>query len=602
MSVSAQQRKSARLWLKRISKPVKLWVQLTVLVSFVSGLLLILQLYLLAHICYAAFIENLSRQALITYFVLFALMVVLRAGLAWLKEVVSFQTAARVKLQLRDEIINHIDALGPVKLSKKASGHLISAAMEQVEGLNNFLMYFLPQVSLAGLMPLAILVFIFPQSMLCGLILLLCAPLIPFFMILVGWGAEGENQKHFKSLARMSAGFLDTLQGLTTLRLFNRGKPHAKVIFNYSDQYRIKTMKVLKIAFLSSAVLEVFSAASIALVAIYLGMGFINAGSGSSLWWSLHNMTLESALFILLLAPEFFLPLRELSTHYHAKAEAVGAALELEKFFALKPEKDKGTIKLDKAPVKSIDIKDLNYTYYSKTTPALKNIHLSIRQGEKIAIVGPSGAGKTTLLNLLLKFIQSDDHAIRVNRNVSLNHLEEKSWLKHISWLGQSTGLFKGTIRDNLLLGHPNATDKLLWDALGIAGLEPEIQAFPLKLDTAIGEQNLGLSGGQAQRLGLARAYLKRCELLLLDEPTASLDDATEQIVIKALTEIWQDKTVVMLTHRFAFLKHVDRIVVMDEGRITQEGSLSALCHDKQGLFSMLYTPSQNKEDGSCTR
>ena len=588
MSNNAAQRKSARLWLKKISLPAKKWVQLTILISFISGLLLIAQLYLLSHIAYGAFIEKMSQNQLLSYFITIIAIVIIRAFLSWLREIVSFQASAVVKQQLRADVITHINRLGPVKSSQIDSGHLITAAMEQVEGLNNFLVHFLPQITLAALMPLAILVFVFPQSIFSGLVLLICAPLIPLFMMLVGWGAESENQKNFKTMARMSAGFLDTLQGLTTLRLFNKAKSQSTKIFNYSNEYRIKTMKVLRIAFLSSAVLEVFSAASIALVAIYLGMGFINAGTGNSLWWSLDNMTLQGALFILLLAPEFFLPLRELSTHYHAKAEAVGAALELQKLFELKPDERKGNLCFDQN-ITAIAINNLTYRYESNQKPALKDICLQIKPKQKIAIIGPSGAGKTTLLNLLMKFIHAKDTSITINDQLSLNHIDDKAWYHKISWLGQHPGLLNGTIRSNLLLADEKASDEQLWQALQQAQLADEVSAFTNGLDSKVGEQHHGLSGGQAQRLALTRAYLKPCELLLLDEPTASLDIDNEKLVIDSLTRSWQDKTVIMLTHRLSFLAQMDQIIVLDKGGIVEQGHFNTLINNKTGLFFELY-------------
>lgn len=601
---TATERKAARLWLKSRANPAKKWVQLTILVSSLSGLLLIGQLYLLAHICYAAYIEKLSRGELISYFIAIIVIIFMRAGFSWLKEIFSFKAAAKVKEQLRKEIITHINQLGPIKAGELNNGDLISAAMEQVEGLNNFLMYFLPQMTLAGLMPLAILIFVFPQSIVCGIILLVCAPLIPLFMMLIGWGAESENQRHFQTLARMSSAFLDTLHGLATLRLFNRAQTHAQKIFEYSDDYRIKTMKVLRIAFLSSAVLEVFSAASIALVAIYLGMGFINSANVHTVWWSFENMTLQGGLFILLLAPEFFLPLRELSTHYHAKTEAMGAALELQKIFALSKHngeaKDDGSeqgeksgheslVAKDLPALDSIQFNDLSFCYANKHKNVLTSICCDIKRGQKIAIVGASGAGKTTILNLLMKFMHAKDQAITINHDLSLNAIDEKAWLNKISWLGQSAGLFKGSIRYNLQLANTNASDEELWHALKLAQLDQEINAFPNKLATEIGEQSIGLSGGQAQRLALARAYLKPCELLLLDEPTASLDKESEHLIMRSLLNNWQNKTVIMLTHRLQFLSEMDHIIVMDDGRIVQQGSFDELLQDQSSYFHALY-------------
>ncbi|WP_119328559.1 thiol reductant ABC exporter subunit CydD [Cysteiniphilum halobium] len=599
---TATERKSARTWLKSRAHPAKKWVQLTILVSFLSGLLLIGQLYLLAHICYGAYIEKLSNFELISYFITIIAIIFIRSGLSWLKEVVSFKAAAKVKEQLRHDVIAHINQLGPVKSGELSSGDLISAAIEQVEGLNNFLMYFLPQMTLAGLMPLAILIFVFPQSIVCGIILLVCAPLIPLFMMLIGWGAESENQKHFQTLARMSSAFLDTLHGLATLRLFNRAKSHAQKIFEYSDDYRIKTMKVLRIAFLSSAVLEVFSAASIALVAIYLGMGFINTANVDTVWWSFENMTLQGGLFILLLAPEFFLPLRELSTHYHAKTEAMGAALELQKIFALPKHDDskgdnsaqgkkihKASLVQDLPIINSIQFNNLSFCYANKSKNALTNICFEIKYKQKIAIVGASGAGKTTILNLLMQFMHAKDEEITINHAFSLNAIDEKLWLSRISWLGQSAGLFKGSICYNLQLANATASDDELWHVLKLAQLDQEVNAFPDKLMTEIGEQSIGLSGGQAQRLALARAYLKPCELLLLDEPTASLDKENESLIMQSLLNNWQDKTVIMLTHRLQFLSEMDHIIVMNEGHIVQQGHLEELLQDQSSYFYALY-------------
>ncbi|MFZ9034595.1 MAG: thiol reductant ABC exporter subunit CydD [Francisellaceae bacterium] len=584
-AATSTEKKQARSWLSQLARPAKKWIQLTVFISFISGLLLILQLWLLAHISYAAYIEKLSRGALIGYFMAILMLVFVRAILAYVKERVAFQAAAMIKRQLRMDIIHHINRLGAVKSSSKSSGELISAAMEQVEGVNNFLMYFLPQVTLSGLMPLAILAFIFPQSWVSGLILLICAPLIPLFMVLVGLGAESENQKQFKSLARMSSKFLDTLQGLVTIRLFNRNAAHAKAIFDASDQYRIKTMKVLRIAFLSSAVLEVFSAASIALVAIYLGMGFINAGTDNHLWWALDNITLQGGLFILLLAPEFFLPLRELSTHYHAKAEAVGAALELQKLFELRPAQTPSVILLNEK-VKRIVFSDVSLCYENKQIPSLKGIDIEIEAGQKIAIVGESGAGKSSLLNLLLQLVEPTSGQIRVNDH-NLNELDEPSWISKISWLGQNATLFQGSIRSNLLLAKPDALDEELWQALHVARLK-EVVLERGGLDSEIGEKAQGLSGGQAQRLALARAYLKPCEVLLLDEPTASIDKENEALIKEALSEIWQPKTVVILTHRLAMLDDVDKVIVLEDGVVTEQGCPKEMLGKTDGYFSRI--------------
>ena len=602
-------KKQARSWLNQIAKPAKNWVKLTVLVSFISGLLLIAQLYLLAHISYDAYIKSSSLAELYIYFIIILLIVLLRAGLSWLREIVSYKAAIIVKKQLREDIIAHINRLGPIKANQTSSANLITSATEQVEALTGFLTKFLPQITLSGLLPIAILAFIFPQSIVAGVILLICAPLIPIFMIIIGLSAESESQKHFKELARMSLTFLDTLKGLTTLKLFNKSKSQGTKIYEASDTFRIRTMKVLKIAFLSSAILEFFSAASIALVAIYLGMGFINTGAGNNIWWSFDNLTLQGGLFILLLAPEFFMPLRELSTHYHAKADAVGAALEIAKIFEIEPSTDAS---IDfKGNINQINIKNLTVTYGD--TKALNDVSFTIENQQKIAIVGASGAGKTTLINTLLGFIEYDGNIAisyscvdwninksantkryprldsEVTDSLELKDITEKSWLKNISWLGQNASLFKGSIKDNLLLAKPNASDEELYNAISQANLSNFINSLPNKFETQIGEQNIGLSGGQAQRLALARAYIKPHDLLILDEPTASLDKDSETIVMDSLKSTWENKTVIMLTHKLSFLECVDKIIVLADGQIVQQGTFNELVKLQDGEFYSFY-------------
>ncbi|MFV9984323.1 MAG: cysteine/glutathione ABC transporter permease/ATP-binding protein CydD [Francisella endosymbiont of Hyalomma asiaticum] len=582
---SKEDKKVARKWLKQISYPTKGLVKLAVLISFLSGLLLIGQLYLLAHISYDAYLQNSTQSQLSIYFVLIIIIVLIRASLSWIREIVSYKAATIVKKQIREDILAHVNQLGPIELNKNSNANIITSAMEQVEGLTGFLTKFLPQVTLSGLIPLAILVFIFLQSIVCGIFLLICAPLIPLFMVLVGLGAESESQKHFKALARMSLTFLDTLKGLTTLKLFDKSKSHIQTIFLASDNYRIRTMKVLKIAFLSSAILELFAAASIALVAIYLGMGFINKGADNDIWWSLDNITLQGGLFILLLAPEFFMPLRELSTHYHAKAEAVGAALEITKIFEMQPSHQaRDKIFTDK--INNIKIKSLTVKYAEKI--ALDNISLEIKDEEKIAIVGASGAGKTTLINTLLGFTKYQG-SILINDNNELKDLEEKSWLRNISWLGQNSLLFKGTIKDNLLLANNDASDQEITTAITNAELKEFIESLNNGLATEIGEQNIGLSGGQAQRLALARAYLKPHNVLILDEPTVSLDKNSEEKIIESLKANWHNKTVIMLTHKLSFLEYVDRIVVLADGKIIEIGTFKELVSTQNSEFYNFY-------------
>ena len=414
--------------------------------------------------------------------------------------------------------------------------------------------------------------------------MLATAPLIPLFMILVGMGAESISQRHFQALARMSAYFLDVLHGLTTLKLFDRSKGEAESIAAVSNNYRKRTMKVLRIAFLSSAVLEFFSAISIALVAVYLGMsylGYLSFGVYGE------PLNLASGFFILLLAPDFYLPLRELGTHYHARAQAVGAAEEILKILAIRnPIAMNGSIRWVKTDPVHIKFQEVYLAFDGGRRPALQGINFDLRSGEQVVLVGASGAGKTTTLNLLLGFLQPDKGCILINDN-HLSDLDPDRWREQIAWIGQRPVLFHGTIRENILLGRPRATADQIERAAGNARVLDFTRDLPDGLDTRVAEQGAGISRGQAQRVALARAFLKDAPILLLDEPTAGLDAENEALVMAALNRLSQGRTVLLLTHRLTNIKHADRILVLENGRVIEQGNYAELLA-ADGIFRRL--------------
>ena len=595
LSVDREQKKQAGRWLAGQGRHVRKWVMTTVCLGVLSGLLLVVQMYCIAHVAWAVFMDGQHRSEVGIYFIVMLVVVLLRAVLAWLKERSGIEASAQVRQQVREQLYTHICRLGPVGAAQKKAGELVSTALEQVEGLDQYFAKYLPQMSVAVFLPLAMLVAIFPVSVVSGLLLLFCAPLIPLFMALVGMGASSLHQKHFNEISRMSQAFLDTLLGLVTLKSLGSSQRHARSVFEAAERYRKRTMSVLRIAFLSSAVLELFAAVSIAILAVYLGLGFINAGTGNDMWWSLEGMTLQGALFILLVAPEFFLPLRELGTHYHARAQAIGAAMEIQKVMALEADEtvaDKpaemphahATLPLQ-VP---LGLQHLSLYYEQHARAALADFSLDIAAGEKVALVGPSGSGKTSLLNLVLGFITPSSGKVLVD-GLDIARLPEQERMAYVSWLGQNPVLFPGTLRENLQLADPDADDPRLWLALKQAGLAETVAALPNQLNTRVGEKNAGLSGGQAQRVALARVWLKQAPLWLLDEPTASVDAEQARQLEQALTTLWGDKTVVMATHRMETLAAMDRIIVLDAGRIVQVGSFDELLADRDGTFHAIY-------------
>jgi ATP-binding cassette subfamily C protein CydD len=555
-------------WLYERSRPARGVICRAVLLGWAGGCAFIVQAFLLSRIIHGVVIEARPREALTGLFVGLAAAILLRAVAGWLRETSGFAAGARVRAAVRMELLSRVAARGPAFTRQERTGALASVLVEQVEGLQGFYALFLPQFALVVLLPLTIAAAVFPVSWAAGLLLLATAPMIPLFTILVGMGAESVSQRHFQSLARMSAHFLDVLQGLATLKLFDRSREEADAIARVSADYRRRTMSVLYVAFLSSAVIEFFASLSIALVAVYLGMsylGYLNFGLYGQ------PITLADGLFILLVAPEFFLPLRELGAHYHARARALAAAEEIRGVLkgALPPAGGRG--RLTSPEEIRLECRGLHFAYDAGRRPALKGVSLSLAPGGCISLVGGSGAGKSTFISLLLGFITPDQGEILVN-GAPLNDIDPGSWRRQVGWVGQNPVLFHGSLRENLLLGRPDAGEDRVTEAARAAGVLDFAGRLPQVLDTPVGEQGVGLSRGEAQRVALARVFLKNAPVLLLDEPTAGLDADTERRVLDAIESFRVGRTVLTVTHRLADIRRADRILVMAEGRIIEEG------------------------------
>jgi ATP-binding cassette subfamily C protein CydD len=349
-------------------------------------------------------------------------------------------------------------------------------------------------------------------------------------------------------------------------------------------------MAVLKIAFLSAAVLEFFSSISIALVAMYLGMnylGYLEFGSWSA------ALTLESGFFILLIAPDFYLPLRELGTHYHARAEALGAAREILDILSAEAQQDVSGEARPLSPRHTLRIccEDLHLAYDTERRPAVRGVSFELNTGERVVLVGATGAGKTSVVNLLLGFMQPDKGRITIN-GTPLTRITPESWRRNIAWIGQNPVLLHGTILENIRMGKPEASTADIEAAARSAGVLAFTAKLPDGLATRVGEHGYGLSRGQAQRVALARTFIKAAPLLVLDEPTAGLDTDTAARIMAAIWDLSNGRTVLWLTHRLRGLERADRILAMTDGRIVQAGTWSEL-HQVEGELRRLLTRQQ---------
>lgn len=545
-------------WLIQQSKPAHRWLFLTILAGAFSGILFIAQAGLLAKMIDRVYLHRANQHMLEADFYFLIVIIILRSCFAWCREKIAFKTSAVIKKIIREKIGAHVFTLSPIQIQTIKTGELTTKLIEQVEALHGFFADYLPQMTIAVLLPLIIIAFVFSQNWLCGLILLFTAPLIPLFMALIGMGTEKLNQENFQALAEMSAHFLDRLRGLTTLSLFHCAYTQLDSIATTTHQYREKTMRILRVAFLSTAALELFSTVSIAIIAVYLGLGllgFVHVGFGNA------PISLQHAFFILLLAPEFFMPLRQLGVFYHARSEAMGAANEITPLLSLDsiiPPSDH-IIPFSATKI-ALHCDHLSFSYDQKKI--LSDFTATISAGECVAISGPSGSGKSTLLNLMAQFIYPDSGHLFVN-TIHLRNIDNDIWHDHIGFLQQHTRLWHGTIQDNIRMGNPDASDTDIEKAAKITGVTAFTDCFPLKLNTIIHEHNMGLSGGQIQRIALARIYLKDAPLILLDEPTNYLDAKQVKVVLSLLSHWKKDKTIIIATHDQRVLDDVNRVIVI---------------------------------------
>lgn len=571
-------------WLRAQQKPIKKLMRANIALATLSAFILVVQTYFLATLLDKLIMQNVPRDELIPYFLGLIIGFGMRAIILWVREKIGFRSGQLLRNHIRQKILDKIHLVGPATINQKPAGSWASIMLEQVENLHNFYARFLPQQSLSAIVPVVIFIAVFPLNWAAGLILMITAPLVPLFMIIVGIAAADNSQKNMDTLSRLSAQFLDRLRGLETLRLFNRTSEQTEHIENATEDFRETTMDVLKLAFLSSAVLEFFTSISIALMAVYFGFSYLG-----QIEFGTYNapLTLFTGFFCLILAPEFYQPLRDLGAYYHDRAAGIGAADAIVDFLEsdyLTVHQNEKTISLESA----VEISAENLVVLSTQGSALTQpLNFQIPANHNVALVGQSGAGKTSLINAILGFLPYKG-SLKINGQ-ELRESNLADWRKHIAWVGQNPLLLQGTIKENLLLGDIQANDEEINQAL----IRSQAKEFTDKLGLhhEIKDGGLGVSVGQAQRLAIARALLRKGDLLLLDEPTASLDAQSENLVLHALNEASQHQTTLMITHRIEDLKQCDQIFVMQRGEIVQQGKFAELQH--QGFFAELLAQRQ---------
>ncbi|MGX1634664.1 thiol reductant ABC exporter subunit CydD [Streptomyces albidoflavus] len=535
--------------LLRYARATRFFLAAVVVLGALGAGLVIAQAMLLAELIVSSFEQRFDTGDLTTPLLLLVAVALGRALVSWLTELAAHRASAAVTSELRMRLVERAGQLGPGWLGDRRTGSLIALATRGVDALDDYFARYLPQLGLAVVVPVAVLARIVTEDWVSAAIIVVTLPLIPLFMALIGWATQSRMDRQWGLLSRLSGHFLDVVAGLPTLKIFGRAKAQAESIRRITHDYRRATLRTLRIAFLSSFALELLATLSVALVAVTIGMRLVHG-----------DMDLYTGLVILVLAPEAYLPLRQVGAQYHAAAEGLAAAEEV--FAVLEtPVPHTGT---QAPPAGALAFEGVTVRYPGRDAPAVREATFTVEPGETVALVGPSGCGKTTLLQAALGFVAPAEGRVTVG-GTDLAEVDREQWHQRIAWVPQRPQLFVGTVAENVRLARPDASEAEVARALEQAGAREFVAGLPAGAETELGEDGAGLSAGQRQRVALARAFLADRPVLLLDEPTASLDGASEEAVVEAVRRLAVGRTVLLVVHRPALLAVADRVVRLDE-------------------------------------
>lgn len=485
--------------------------------------------------------------------------------------------------KLRQELLNKIFNEGQAIIQKQGTGSLITMALDGIDEVRNYIKLIYNKVLTMMIVPVLLFIAMLFINWQCAIILLIMYPLIVLFMIILGHAAQDKAVKQFGNFEKLSNNFIDSLRGIDTLKYLGLSKRYSTSIFHLSEDFRHKTMAVLRVAMLSTFALDFFTTLSIAVIAVYLGFNLLNG-----------QILLFSALVILILAPEYFLPIRNFAGDFHATLNGKNAFNRINQL-----------IKLPKEPVENItltswnsedqfNIQDLEFKYNKGTT--IGPLSLKIKGYEKVGIIGVSGSGKSTLINLLSGFLTPETSKIQI-QNQTVTTLNIPDWHNQLIYIPQNPYVFTASLRENIAFYTPQASDEEIKNAIHIVGLDDLLKELPDGLNTIIGQGKRVLSGGQAQRIALARAFLdKKRKIMIFDEPTAHLDIETEVDLKQKMLPLMKNHLVIFATHRLHWMKEMDYILVMDHGKLVEQGTFDEL-KQRNGYFVKLTQEMRGDQD-----
>lgn len=507
---------------------------------------------------------------------IFFLALTIRQGAAVWKKHIAFHFAAYASETLHAALLEKLFRLGPRFVKKEGSGQTVTLVIEGITKYRHYLELSLVKLLNMALIPMAIMIFILSLNVRSAVILTLALPLLVIFMILLGLAAKTKADRQYESYHLLSNHFVDSLRGLETLKYLGLAKSHVNKIAYVSEQYRKATLASLKIAFLSSFALDFFTMLSIATVAVFLGLDLINGG-----------MYLHPALTILILAPEYFVPIRELGSDYHATLDGKNAGKKIIELLERETFQELDTLVPVWDSSTNFTIKGLSVQYDDDYATALEDIELNVTGAKTIGIIGSSGAGKSTLIDVLSGFLKQESGDIQINQQ-RVETLAAKSWQRQLSYIPQHPYIFHDTVLNNIRFYHPDAQANEVYEAARYAGLLDVIESLPEGLATMIGDGGRHLSGGQEQRIALARSFLGKRSIIMLDEPTAHLDIETELELKEKMLDFFKGKLVFLATHRLHWMREMDEIIVLEHGRIVESGDHKQLLANKSVYYQLV--------------
>jgi ATP-binding cassette, subfamily C, bacterial CydD len=540
--------------------------------SFFSTAVIIFQMYLLSVIINDVFMLNKSPANHLLYLLTAAIIV--RALLIWVRERIAQQKAVVIKSGLRLRLFDHLIKQGAVFSRERKTGELVNTLTDGAGKLEDYFTRYIPSIIHIAVLPAVIIAFAIYTDWLSGLIMLLTAPLILFFMWLIGTWAKSLTSRQWKEMSAMSAHFLDVLQGIKTLKVFNRNHAEAAAVAEVSNNFRAITMQVLKVAFLSGMVLELAASISIAMVALQVGIRLIEGMMGY-----------QMGLFVLLLTPEFYLPFRSLGQHHHTGMEGASAAEKIFEMLDSDPQRIKSQTEVSLNVERlRVAFAEVDFYYPNAAQPALHRISCSIEPGKLTAVVGRTGAGKTTFSQLLMGALKPASGQILFN-GISLDQIHEDELNRIIACVPQHPYFFNLTVLENLLMADAKATPEQVEEACIKAGAHAFITQLPQGYHTQLSENAARLSGGEKQRLAIARAFLKNAPLLILDEPTSNLDPESEELIARATAELVKNRTTLIIAHRLKTIFRAGKILVFENGQIAETGNHDSLIA-REGIYA----------------